>query len=72
MELATPGSTVRHASVARHVTDCPTRSGKNWNLSCRLCFMIPVYKLEIHIDSIFQTISTCKGEQQQTMNNQQR
>ena len=24
--LATPGSAVRHASVARHVTDCATRS----------------------------------------------
>ena len=27
MELATPGSAVRHASVARHVTDCATRPG---------------------------------------------
>ena len=26
-ELATPGSAVRHASVARHVTDCATRPG---------------------------------------------
>ena len=25
MELATPGSAVRHASVARYVTDCATR-----------------------------------------------
>ena len=25
IELATPGSAVRLASVARHVTDCPTR-----------------------------------------------
>ena len=25
IELATPGSAVRHASVARHVTDCATR-----------------------------------------------
>ena len=25
--LATPGSAVRHASVARHVTDCATRPG---------------------------------------------
>ena len=33
IELATPGSAVRHASVARHVTDCATRPGekKNWN-----------------------------------------
>ena len=27
LELATPGSAVRHASVARHVTDCATRPG---------------------------------------------
>ena len=27
MELETPGSAVRHASVARHVTDCATRPG---------------------------------------------
>ena len=32
MELATPGSAVRHASVARHVTDCATRPG-NGNCS---------------------------------------
>ena len=29
IELATPGSAVRHASVARHVTDCATRPGRN-------------------------------------------
>ena len=27
IELATPGSAVRLASVARHVTDCATRPG---------------------------------------------
>ena len=27
IELATPGSAVRHASVARHVTHCATRPG---------------------------------------------
>ena len=27
IELATPGSAVRHASVARHVTDCATQPG---------------------------------------------
>ena len=27
IELATPGSAVRHASVTRHVTDCATRPG---------------------------------------------
>ena len=27
IELATPGSAVRHVSVARHVTDCATRLG---------------------------------------------
>ena len=29
IELATPVSAVRHASVARHITDCATRPGKN-------------------------------------------
>ena len=28
IKLATPGSAVRHASVARHVTDCATRPGQ--------------------------------------------
>ena len=28
IELATPGSAVRHASVARHVTDCATWPGR--------------------------------------------
>ena len=27
IELATPGTAVRHASVARHVTDCATQPG---------------------------------------------
>ena len=27
IELATPGSAVRHTSVARHVTDCAMRPG---------------------------------------------
>ena len=27
IELATPGSAVRHASIARHVTDCATGPG---------------------------------------------
>ena len=31
IELATPGSAVRHASVARHVTDCATRPGATNN-----------------------------------------
>ena len=30
-ELATPGSAVRHASVARHVTDCATQPDRMWN-----------------------------------------
>ena len=29
IELTTPGSAVRLASVARHVTDCATRPSKN-------------------------------------------
>ena len=28
IKLATPGSAVRHASVASHVTDCATRPGR--------------------------------------------
>ena len=32
IELATPGSAVRHASVARHVTDCATRALLGWNV----------------------------------------
>ena len=30
IELTTPDSAVRHASVARHVTDCATRHGANY------------------------------------------
>ena len=30
IELATPGSAVRFASVARHVTDCATRPGQEY------------------------------------------
>ena len=30
IELATPGSAVRHASVARHVTDCATLQVKSY------------------------------------------
>ena len=33
IELATPGSAVRHASVARHFTDCATRPGKSQEVS---------------------------------------
>ena len=34
IELATPGSAVRHASVARHVTDCATGPGFQ---QCGMC-----------------------------------
>ena len=34
IELATPGSAVRHASVARHITDCATRPGVSNNMIC--------------------------------------
>ena len=34
IELATPGSAVRHASVARHVTDCATRPGTLLVITC--------------------------------------
>ena len=36
IELATPGSAVRHESVARHVTDCATRSGMMQAMSPKL------------------------------------
>ena len=42
IKLATPGSAVRHASVARHVTDCATRPGSN---SCQ--GRISVYRIYI-------------------------
>ena len=32
IELATPGSAVRHASVARHVTDCATWPNEFWRI----------------------------------------
>ena len=32
IELTTPGSAVRHASVARHVTHCATLPGKGFTL----------------------------------------
>ena len=32
IELAIPGSAVRLASVARHVTDCATRSGRSLHM----------------------------------------
>ena len=38
IKLVTPGSAVRCASVARHVTDCATQPGtfRAWNLALRL------------------------------------
>ena len=38
IELATPGSAVRLASVARHVTDCATRPGYSFN--CDGCLRV--------------------------------
>ena len=35
IELATPGSAVRHASVARHVTDCATRPGHFFDMKIK-------------------------------------
>ena len=46
VELTTPGSAVRLASVARHVTDCATRPGIP-NIPCQQ-FVIVVF-LDIHI-----------------------
>ena len=39
MELATPGSAVRHASVARHVTDCATRPGWSFETYISHCLI---------------------------------
>ena len=39
IELATPGSAVRLASVARHVTDCATRPGILEMISAFVCLM---------------------------------
>ena len=36
VELATPGSAVRHASVARHVTDCAMRPGSSRLWDCTI------------------------------------
>ena len=44
IELATPGSAVRHASVARHVTDCATRPGVP---GFRLVSGIPILNLSL-------------------------
>ena len=38
IELATPGSAVRHASVAKHVTDCATRPGETVELENHKCY----------------------------------
>ena len=37
IELATPGSAVRHASVARHVTDCGVKKKKKKKKKKALC-----------------------------------
>ena len=53
IELATPWSAVRHASVARHVTDCATRPGLVWynNLGIFRCtyLRVSVYNLKKNI-----------------------
>ena len=38
IELVTSGSAVRHASVARHVTDCTTRPGEKIHI-----YNLPIY-----------------------------
>ena len=37
LKLATPGSAVRLASVARHVTDCATRPGIACHIEVDMC-----------------------------------
>ena len=52
IELATPESAVRHASVARHVTDCATRPGEMGfpgKVTCNIHIRVPgeIYNLKI-------------------------
>ena len=47
IELATPGSAVRLASVARHVTDCATRPGRT--LDQDFCCFYPCEIIISHI-----------------------
>ena len=53
IELATPGIAVRHASVARHVTDCATRPVTVSTDQCvyfSMCFSGPV-KLKVTVST---------------------
>ena len=43
IELATPGSAVRHASVARHVTYCATRPGIAYVVTIRSMAIFELY-----------------------------
>ena len=55
IELATPGSAVRHASVARHVTDCATQPGKQhmfWLRNKKINFMVHTFKRPAILDKI--------------------
>ena len=58
IELATPGSAARHASVARHVTDCATRPGTYIVIKTLLfsCFLLSavLFSKSTFFEKIFQ------------------
>ena len=78
--LATPGSAVRHASVARHVTDCATRPGKGdgylWSYCCndKDHFTTPQYTAfacllsSSPLNIFFQSSPPSKNKKQQQTN----
>ena len=61
IKLATPGSAVRHASVARHVTDCAMQPGQPVDVdSCYyLAFDSCYYLADVH-SVCSQTVETAK------------
>ena len=59
IELATPGSAVRLASVARHVTDCATRTSVH---TCKFLIIIFVRMYSGHY--YINTVKAGKFEQQ--------
>ena len=56
IELAAPGSAVRHASVARHLTDCATQPGSlnkiYLNISSRRNKQTTIFQDKNNIDRI--------------------
>ena len=58
--LATPGSAVRHASVARNVTDCATRPGKKKCTLDELVIRRSGMKMNSHLDVMGSNINLTK------------